>query len=576
MNINALELISFKKIVRCKINLHPINILVGGNNSGKSSVLQGIHFSLGVGTTARSLGRDTFVQNDLLYCPASNFLSLRNGVPYENQTKFGFLRVYSVFSDFEGKKIKRRYEIKIYKGRNYGNVGCKRSGFSRLARLLLDSEKLFSIYVPGLAGIPQTEEYRTESIVKKAIASGGANFYLRNVLYLLKEKNLLDDLIGLMNMVFNNFDILVSFNKKKDEFITINVSTGNGRKIPLELVGTGVHQALQIFSYVTLYKPKVLLLDEPDAHLHPDNQILLAEALLAISTTSKTKIIISTHSKNIVDALYDEANLIWLKNGQIQEQGTSIPKLSMLMDIGALNDYGKLKDGEIDWVILTEDTKYKGLRILLEREGFDLGKIIIYSYNSSSKTDSAKYLAGFIRSIAPKTKVIIHRDRDFMTDFEVQLIKEKIQGNMIYVFITKNSDIESYYTNWKHIKELTGLKEKEVKKVLKKIRNENHNKLITKFTKKRRDTLDLYRNFTKRIEELKNLGESVRRPSTEDILGENFPIKKKNCIGKGLLKLLHKELLRSYNFNENLIQSTAFVGDPMLRSIRISRNRVKK
>jgi predicted ATP-dependent endonuclease of OLD family len=37
--------------------------------------------------------------------------------------------------------------------------------------------------------------------------------------------------------------------------------------------------AIQIFAYLLLFEPKVILIDEPDAHLHPDKQERLFEAL---------------------------------------------------------------------------------------------------------------------------------------------------------------------------------------------------------------------------------------------------------------------------------------------------------
>ena len=43
--INKVELSDFKNVQSFSTGLSSINILIGENNSGKSSVLQGIHFS---------------------------------------------------------------------------------------------------------------------------------------------------------------------------------------------------------------------------------------------------------------------------------------------------------------------------------------------------------------------------------------------------------------------------------------------------------------------------------------------------------------------------------------------------
>lgn len=38
------------------------------------------------------------------------------------------------------------------------------------------------------------------------------------------------------------------------------------------MAGTGFLQVAQIFAYLLHFKPKLLLIDEPDSHLHPGTQ----------------------------------------------------------------------------------------------------------------------------------------------------------------------------------------------------------------------------------------------------------------------------------------------------------------
>ncbi len=172
--IDHIRLRKFKKVNEIKIDMDTLNILVGGNNSGKSSVLQGIHFSVIASIASRQLGRDTFTQSNLLYCPARDFMALRNGQAYMNQSNFGYLNI-SARALYANQYVKSNFQIKIYRGRNEGNVGCQRSGDIFLGRLISDDKNLFSIYVPGLAGIPQDEQFRSESVVRRGVAGGDAN-----------------------------------------------------------------------------------------------------------------------------------------------------------------------------------------------------------------------------------------------------------------------------------------------------------------------------------------------------------------------------------------------------------------
>jgi len=252
MRLTQLILEKFKKVDKVDISLLGLNVLVGGNNAGKSSVLQGIHFSVIAAIASREAGRDTFTQDSLLYCPARDFESLRHGLRYTNQTHFGHLRLFAITED-EAKA--QQYEVRIYRGRNEGNVGCQRSGAVRLGALVSNREQLFSIYVPGLAGVSQFEQHRSESVVRRGVASGDANLYLRNVMLLIQEKGKLEILAQRMKNLFPKFEIWISYDAVNDIYIDVHVSTTGtaGRRCPLELAGTGVLQALQIFSYVTRF-----------------------------------------------------------------------------------------------------------------------------------------------------------------------------------------------------------------------------------------------------------------------------------------------------------------------------------
>lgn len=76
--INKIELSDFKNVQSFSTELNSINILIGENNSGKSSVLQGIHFSLMAESVRRKTSTDTVRESDLLYLPSSELIYLPN------------------------------------------------------------------------------------------------------------------------------------------------------------------------------------------------------------------------------------------------------------------------------------------------------------------------------------------------------------------------------------------------------------------------------------------------------------------------------------------------------------------
>lgn len=544
MKLTKLTLEKFKKVDKVDIDLQGLNVLVGGNNAGKSSVLQGVHFSVIAAIASRQAGRDTFTQESLLYCPSRSFESLRHGSAYTNQSLFGHLRLVAETPDDEKP---HPYTVRIYRGRNEGNVGCHRSGSPRLGQMVTSREQLFSIYVPGLAGVSQYEQHHSESVVRRGVASGDANLYLRNVLWLIREKGKIHDLVERMKNLFPKFEIWISFDAVNDIYIDVEVSTTGptGRRCPLELAGTGVQQALQIFSYVTLFEPRLLLLDEPDSHLHPDNQGLLAAALQEAVSATSTQVIVSTHSRYMVDSLHDDANFIWLKDGKVHEQGVGLSKLPILLELGALDTFDKLKGGVYDWVFLTEDRDRKMLEVLLVANGFDLTKCLLYSYKTSTNIEAAKLLTDFIRDSAPLTQVVIHRDRDFMVQAEVDQVSTSIESCGAIPFVTSGCDVEAYFLVPEHLSRCIGVDVPSVSAWLDDIAVAEHTELQHSFTRKRDEVKSaLYRNNPKDC------------PDTLELLGKAIPLSAELRHGKKMLKRVRAGLKGKFGVVPEIINAT--------------------
>jgi len=141
-----------------------------------------------------------------------------------------------------------------------------------------DQSREFSANIPGVAGIPLVEEKRSNLLVHRSVAAGDANTVLRNILVLLQREmiggsNGLKLVEQLVSDVMGEFNIRVDFDEERHTTILASFQTGAMREAdersyrPLELAGIGYLQVLQIFSYLVYFRPVVLLVDEPDAHL---------------------------------------------------------------------------------------------------------------------------------------------------------------------------------------------------------------------------------------------------------------------------------------------------------------------
>jgi hypothetical protein len=121
-----------------------------------------------------------------------------------------------------------------------------------------DRARPLSIFAPGLAGVALREERRTDAIVTTGIAQGDANLYLRNVLLrLTDDKAKLDKFHAIIGEVFPGLKVHSTFDEKVHQYIDIQVDV-DLQRIPLELVGTGTLQAIQLVAYATMYDPGLL------------------------------------------------------------------------------------------------------------------------------------------------------------------------------------------------------------------------------------------------------------------------------------------------------------------------------
>jgi len=204
---------------------------------------------------------------------------------------------------------------------------------------------------------------------------------------------------------------------------------------PLELAGIGYLQVLQIFSYLVYFRPVVLLVDEPDAHLYPIAQERLVNVLAKAAQEFDSQILLTTHSPSIVRALPSESQVIWMKNGEVQAEGDTDGRL--LMGWGLL-------DRKI--VLLTEDTNTDMLRSILAQWPDVERATAIWPFHGSSNIPPAEAIDGLKALLGSDVRLVIHRDRDFLMPAEVAKLAKPYEDLGHRFWATKYSDIEAYWT----------------------------------------------------------------------------------------------------------------------------------
>ena len=412
----------FKRLQEVIIPLTESTIIVGANNAGKSSVLQAIHFAVAVAQSSKLAGGVSWAADkyelsispiQLLYSPVADVLSLASGgTLVEDRAQ----RIQIQFNEAGGISS----TVSIRRGRNR-NIAIEILGRD-LGERLQNLANPFSVYAPGLAGVPREESYLPLSIIRRVVARGDANLALRNVLFQLsRDTDKWEQFLGDMRTLFPHIAMSVDFNDQTDEHIRATFATSGGPRLPLDAAGTSILQASQILSYVALFQPRILILDEPDSHLHPDNQRALCDLVFRIAQDRNFQAIISTHSRHVLDASRGRGNLVWLSRGSVQEQ-TNIETTSVLLDIGALDSADYFVGGQIRCVVATEDQNRDAIRTVLWSSGFKEDETEVVSYSGCSKVEAAIVLGGFLREKAQGITLMVHRDRDYIAVFPIRQV----------------------------------------------------------------------------------------------------------------------------------------------------------
>ena len=108
----------------------------------------------------------------------------------------------------------------------------------------------------------------------------------------------------------------------------------------------------------------------------------------------------------------NKSGVFWLSKGRVVNE-PDLNATAMLLDLGALDSVDYFADGEIRCVVATEDTD-KENRALLSN-GFVDDDTEIASYTGCTKVEAALVLGGFLREKAPHVRLVIHRDRDYLS-----------------------------------------------------------------------------------------------------------------------------------------------------------------
>lgn len=447
----------FKATKVATIPLDHVTILVGPNGCGKSSVLQAIHWAARAASYVMPKNTKEMISFERLdYVPSSEPLTtLHKG---ELKSDAASTPVEVVFSHRPVGEEAIQVTVRIRAARNRGGITAYMDGGNAVTPYK-QRYQFITTYIPGLAGLSEKESILAQPTLRRQAASGDAGGVLRNILLNLRSRRIGEDdetngrirlarLNDLVQQVHPGVQIDVAFDEREDYHISATIRTDDfaGQSRPLETAATGVLQVVQIFAYLILFEPKVMLIDEPDAHLHPDKQERLIEALERAAPDYEAQVILTTHSPHIVRAASPAAKLVWMKDGTVETEDDEA--------IRRLLGWGGLDKAALFFV---EDEDDKPLRAVL-RQWPDLARqVSVCRCFGIENLPRDKFLEGLLIDGELKINALLHRDGDFMNAEEAGRWRQGFKTPGVFPWVTAGSDIEAYFCQSDYLCALYGV-----------------------------------------------------------------------------------------------------------------------
>ena len=299
-------------------------------------------------------------------------------------------------------------------------------------------------YVPPFSGLEPIEEWKDTSILRKQVGKGQPGSILRNLLLLVvndKEKG--EKNWGEISSAISRWFSTKLKKPKYEQGVDTQIQceyVDNKRSYDIIAGGSGFHQTLTLLAFLYGYKPTTILLDEPDAHLHVNLQREILDYFRQMSSKQNIQFLIATHAEELIKGV--DANRIISLLQQKPTRESSKPEILRAMADVSNTEINQLRSSPF-LIYVEGDTDERILRTwagILNAET-DIKRVCFSNMSGGSKEDmkeDAKKHFLSVKQIIPKIKRLMIFDYD--TDKTAFHPKETNEA----LFEWKRKNIENY------------------------------------------------------------------------------------------------------------------------------------
>ena len=338
--ITKLILENFKSIKKEEYDFTQFDLLVGRNNSGKSTVLQALaiwqfcvdqfKFSKRSGSKGIQIVLPNFTalpvpEFNLLWKDRTDrhFLT-KDGV---KKQEYILIRIRVEWQKATGEKESFGVELRYHSSQTI--YAIPEESWEKFHELEKQDDFPRIAYVPPFSGLEPNEKALDVSPIRQQVGKGQPGSVLRNLLLSVcpstvptekvkgtnSPKKIPENWQELAEIISRWFSVKIhepKYNSMRDVYITVEYEQ-NGKDYDIIAGGSGFHQTLSLLAFLYGYHPTTILLDEPDAHLHVNLQREILDFFKRKSIERNIQFLIATHSEEFVKGV-DVSEILSLLN----------------------------------------------------------------------------------------------------------------------------------------------------------------------------------------------------------------------------------------------------------------------